>query len=82
MSRVSLSLLALLLCGCEVRYSSKPLEQAPASTAFEEDDHGVTILRYPEFGVTCWRYARWVGNGAAGGISCLPDSQLRDGGTP
>lgn len=75
-ARCALLLLALLTGGCP--------EAAPADTIVEREVVGVgkwpwrTVYTWRDFdrGVSCWVVD--TGNGSS--ISCLPDSQLKDGG--
>lgn len=63
--------LALLLAACAQPSGSPGVATQPSTTAYTDNPY-VTVYHDDTRLVTCWTYH----NGYAGGIACLPDTQL------
>jgi len=59
------------------RESGLAADQTPAIDLSQPKPEGITILRYEHYGVTCWVYKETIGYAGIGGISCVPDSQMK-----
>lgn len=62
--------LALLVAGCNSGYADRPVDTDNPDTAFPQ--RNIVVWHDDERAVTCWVFY----DGARGGISCLPDSEV------
>lgn len=81
---IAATLAATILSSAQAteRESGLAADQTPAIDLSQPKPEGITIFRYEHYGVTCWVYKETIGYAGVGGISCVPDSQMKESAQP